>query len=329
MADLLREIWPGILIGDKDEFFDNDFFLSHGRNMNAFVDENDRINFAYKGGRPGITKNFRSDGTTTLPVFQRTDVPEYVDMDNYSTDQIHLPKVDLYALPYDKWGSLLEDARLALVDAIAKEGIWKVGPQEDSANTPVVETPSGNSAALDGFESITRQDIIKLRIELDEKYPGLKNAKWWLLVDTYAYWWLVDNDDVLKAQYGQNAPIGVLMSKLTNTPAAKGREPIPLEIGNFMLYADSRTPWYKSSDSTKYAYGATVNQATEFKSAIAYVENETFVTGMGATQIFDQLRDPATQADIASFLTRAYVGPWGVDNANLKHAGAILRKPNA
>lgn len=327
MADLLREIWPGILVGDEETFFENNTFLSHGVNMNYAVD-NDRINLAYKGGRPNIHVNFRTDGTTTLPIFDREDTPDFIEMDNFSTDRMILPKVDLYALPYNKWDSLLADARLALVESIAVRGMWKVGPQSDTAKTPIHVIDSGNPEASDAHKAILRKDIVALRIRLDNQYPGLKDAKWHLVVDNAAYWYLVDNDDVLKAQYAQNAPIGILLSRINGGASkAQGREPIPLEIGNFMLYADNRTPWYKASDSTKFALGASYNSATDFKSAIAYVENKTFCAGLGTTEMFDNLRDPGMQADLASFLTRAYVGPWGSTDANLMHAGAILRRP--
>lgn len=314
MANLLTEVWPGILIGDKDKFFENETFLSHGRNMNAFV-ENDRINFAYKGGRPGVTKNFRTDGTTKLPIFQRTDIPDYVDMDNYSTDVVQLPKVDLYALPYDKWSSLLDDSRAALQDRIATEGLWNIGPAANAAKTPIVTTADGNAEADDGYEGITEVELKALRVKLDKQYPGRKNAEWFLVVDVSAYWQMVNTIAVLKEQwYRQTA--GNVFSDLPM-----------LKLYNFMIWADDRTPWYKASDSTKYAYGAAYTVDTDFKSAVAYVRNETFVTGLGTTEVFDNLRDPETQSDMASFLTRAYIGPWGKTTANLELAGAILRKP--
>ncbi|PHN00602.1 hypothetical protein [Flavilitoribacter nigricans] len=331
MAGLLKELWIDLLIGDVDEFFDNDHFLSHGANMSYAV-ENDRINFTYKGPRPNIVKNFRTDGDTELDVYMRTDVADYVDLDNYSTEQMVLPRVDLFALPYDKKQSLLQDMRLALVDRIAVEGIWNIGPAATATKTPVISAATANPDAGDGYDAIVRSDITNLRILLDIQYPGLKNADWQLMVDSYTYWYLVNNDDILKAQYSNSAPIGAILSKISNgglTGKAMGREPIPLQIAGFTLYCDDRTPWYKASDSTKFAYGATYTVDTDFKSAIAYVPGQTFCTALGSTELFEQNQHPGKQADLASFLTRAYIGPWGQTASNLKHAGAILRQPHS
>lgn len=334
MAGLLKELWIDLLIGDVDEFFDNDHFLSHGADMSYAVD-NDRINFTYKGPRPGIVKNFRTNGSTELSAYLRTDIPEYVDLDNYSTEQMVLPRVDLFALPYDKKASLLEDMRRALIDRIAVDGIWNIAPASNQTQTPVIAAAATNPDAGDGYDAIVRTDITNLRILLDIQYPGLKNADWQLMVDSYTYWYLVNNDDILKAQYSNSAPIGAILSKISSggaTGKAMGREPIPLQIAGFTLYCDDRTPWYDADDSTKFAYDPSspnYTVDTDFKSAVAYVPGQTFCKALGSTELFDQNNHPGKQADLASFLTRAYVGPWGQTATNLKHAGAILRKPHS
>ena len=312
---LIKELWIDLLIGDAEEFFKNDMFLSHGVDMTFAVD-NDFVNFTYKGARPGITKNFRTDGTTQLPINDRTDVPDKHPLDNYSTDQMILPKVDLFGLPYDKKASLMEDGRLSLVDEIASEGMWAIGPAADAVNTPVVTTPGTNALASDNYRRITEVELKALRLALDSKYPGLKKANWYLVVDTDAYWDMIDNISVLQTQYGHLASLGTVASDLP-----------PLKLYNFNIYCDNRTAWYNNADSTKLAYGATVTPGTHYKSAVAYVEQKTFAKALGSTEMFETEADAGKQADIVSFLTRAYVGPWGQTTANLKHAGAILRTP--
>lgn len=320
MADLIQSLWIDVLIGDKEEFFENDTFLSHGYNMNYAV-ENDEINFAYKGPRPGVTKNFRTDGTTQLPIHDRTDVPEKYGLDNYSTDQFMLPKVDLFGLPYDKKASLLEDSRLALVDSIASEGLWAISPLAHIAGqTPLVKADSANAAATDSYDLILEADIMALRIAIDKAYPGLKKAPWMLAVDTDAYWGLVKNSSILAEQYKYNMKPGNIMSEMPM-----------LQIYGFTIWCDDRTAWYNHSSEQKIAYNATTpgyTVGTSWKSAVAYVPQKTFCTAIGTSEMFEKLRDPGTQADFVSFLTRAYVGPWGTTPANLKHVGAILRRPN-
>lgn len=329
MAGLLAELWLDLLIGDTEEFFQNDVFLSHGVDMSYAV-ENDRINFAYKGPRPGIVKNFRSNGSTTLPVHDRTDVADYLDLDNFSTEQFMLPRVDLFALPYDKRQSLVADSRAALIDYIATEGMWNVAPPADSAKTPVIKTPSGNAEnTTDNYKKITDADILTLRLELDKKYPGLKNANWMLAVDVNTYWDLVSTIGLLKDQYAYKANRGNILS---GDMSGNMRTPIPLEIYNFTLWADDRTPWYDASDDTKLAYNASspnYTVGTDFKSAFAYVPNLSFCTALGSAEVFETLRDAGKQADFVSYLIRAAITPWGQTAANLKYMGAILRIPHA
>jgi len=320
MPDLIKSIWIDLLIGDKEEFFENDTFLSHGMNMSYAV-ENNEINFSYKGPRPGVTKNFRSDGMTELPIHDRTDTPEKVGLDNYSTDQFMLPKVDLFGLPYDKKASLMEDSRLALLESIAVEGLWAISPAAHIAGqTPIIKADSANGAATDNYDLILEADIMNLRIALDKAYPGLKKANWMLAVDTDAYWGLVKNSTILAEQYKFQMSTGNILS---DTP--------DLKIFNFTIWCDDRTAWYNHSTEQKIAYNATTpgyTVGTSWKSALAYVPNKTFCTAIGTTQMFDKLNDPAKQADFVSFLSRAYVGPWGETAANLKYVGAIQRRPN-
>lgn len=327
MAGLLAELWLDVLIGDAEEFFQNDIFLSHGVDMSFAVD-NDRINFAYKGPRPGITKNFRTNGTTVLPVHDRTDTPDYLDLDNYSTDQFLLPRVDLFGLPYDKRQSLVEDSRAALIDRIATEGLWAIAPDADSAKTPVIKTPIGNDTNTgDNYKKITDADILKLRLALDKKYPGLKNSIWMLRVDTDTYWDLVATNSLLRDQYAYNASRGNLLS---GDQQGSERMMIPLTIYNFTIWADDRGPWYDADDDTLLAYNPsspTFTVGTDLKSAVAYVPQKTFCTALGSAEVFETLRDSGKQADLVSYLIRASVTPWGQTAANHKHMGAILRTP--
>ena len=315
MADLFKDLWIEALIGDKEEFFDNSKFLSHGRNFNDQV-ENDYINFAYKGGRPGVTKNFKSNGTTELPVFMRTDVPDKIQLDNYSTDQLQINFEETMLIAYDKKSSMMEDARLSLVEEMASEGMWEVGPAGNTAKTPVITVNSGNPL-VDSYRVILRPDLIAMRKAIDKKYPGYKKRVWNMVMDVDAYWELIARDEILQDQY-KHVLNARERGEMFNMPT--------LLIAGFEIDCDERTAWY-SDVNTKLAYGSTPTIGTHLKSTLVYLKNETFITAVGTTKVFDQLNHPGKQADLTSFLVRSYVGPWGMTQANLKHAAAILRTP--
>lgn len=306
---LEKELWVDMLIGDREEFFSDDEFLADGVDMSYAVDKNEHIHFAYKGPRPNVTKN----PTYPLTKFKRTDIPESVKIDAYATDVIEVPAIDVHALPYDKKQSLLEDSRLALRAEIASEGIWAVAPADNSSSqTPVVNT-SGTTVDGNGYKLIVKEDLKALRTELDLKYPGLKNMQWVLLLDPASYWGLVNDDPNLQIQFAINDMRGSVGS---NQPLTN--------YYNFRIRCEGRTPWY-SSTGTKLPYGATPTIGLDLPSATAYVSNKSFCTGLGSTDMFNQDNEPCYQADFASFLQHAYVGPWGMDPTKYKHMGAIIR----
>ena len=320
---LFTEAWLPYIIPNRDEFFSNRRFLSHGVNMNAFV-ENDKIHMAYKGGRRTIVKNFKTNGTTTLPFEVRTDIPDEIVLDNYSTAVSVIPADDMMRLPYDKKVDMFMDDRESIADELTKEGMHKIAPV-NSVKTPVILVPNGNTVSLiDSYRIYTRDDFKVARAKLDEAYPGRMQQAYWCFMDVVAYLEFISNDDILKTQYGNI--IGGMMGKIFDLNAIASSELPPINIHGIWIYPDSRNPWYVDVD-TKVAYGAAPTVGAHLKGAVIYVANDTFATALGTISIFDNTKDPAKQADLWSLLQRAYIGPKGVTAANFTKAAAILRTP--
>lgn len=310
MAGLNKEVWLNMLIGGNENFWQADWFLQMGVDMTQYVEMNEYVNFAHKGGTPNVLKN----ATYPLPVVTRTDIPDKVPMSKYSTECTKLPYVSLMNLAYDKKDSVLKDHREALINQVATEGLWVVSPYQNTANTPVITTDAGNSAAADGYKAITSKDIMNLRVKLDKAYPRLKNARWILVMDAVAFWDLVENNTVLKGQIQHLGKIGeVFLPRVF--------------YHGFEIIMDDRTPYY-TSGNVRVAYGATVNTAGgDRPSATAFVANTSFEVAIGQAKMFMQEDEPTYQADFASFLLPASVSPWSLDlQTNLKFLGAIIRK---
>jgi hypothetical protein len=313
---LIPSVWIPYFIGDSDQFFNDDTFLADGVSQQQYVN-NDEINFTYKGtdmDEDDIVEDFTTDGTSELGIHMREDVPDKIAMTSFSTKQIVIPSDDMLLLPYDKKTSLFNNARAALKRRIAMKGIHLIAPV-NSAKTPVILIPTGNTNGTDGYKLVTRTDFITLRKLLDKKYPGKNKSTWKAMVSTDVYWDLIANDSILAAQYGQQIKPGDILTS-----------PV-LNIANIMIYVDDRTAWYTDAN-TKLAYGSTPTPGTHLPSIQVYFPKETFINGLGATEFFSQEKHPGKQADLASFRTRAYVGPWGQTAGNFQHAGAILRRPN-
>lgn len=307
MANLKKETWIDLLVGKDNEFLHlSAWFFAHGINMDAFV-ENDRINFTHKGTIPGVTKN----PTYPLTTVSRTDLPDYLPLAPYATDRFKLPKVDLFALPYDKRKSILEDFRMALMNAIAKEGIWNVSPFENTNATPMVDATG--AADANGNKLVNAADVLALRKRLNKAYPALKDAAWVLVVDTDSYWNLA-NDEVVKLQIAQKNMVGDVNVKGIN-------------FHNFEIIEDNRTPFYDATTGERITYGASPVLGTDWHSATAYIKNKSFARAMGSVDFFDDQKDSEYQADFGSFLLHSYVGPLSANlEDNLKFLGGILRK---
>lgn len=314
--NLIPDIWIGYLIGDKEEFFNDDAFLADGVDLSYTV-ENDYVNFAYKGtdiDEGDIVEDFVTDGDSELETHVRTDTAEKYKLKAYSTPQLVIPYEEMQLLPYDKKVSMMDNARDAVRRKIATRGIYDIAPV-NSAKTPVISIPSGNTNGGDGYKQVTRADFITLRKLLDAKYPGLIGRNYKAIVDIDTYWDLVNNDSILAAQYANQVKAGDIL----NTPM--------LSIANFIIMADNRTAGY-TSVSAKLAFGATFTPGTHLKSVQVYFPKKTFATALGSTKLFSNPDDAGKQADVTSFRTRAYAGPWGETASNFKHAAAILRIPN-
>lgn len=310
MAGLNKEVWLSLLIGANENFWQSDWFLSMGVDMSIYVESNEFVNFANKGDTPNVLKN----ATYPLPVVTRTDVPDKVPMNKYSTECVKLPYVDMMKLAYNKKDSVLKDHRESLVNQVATEGLWVVSPYQNTAKTPVVDTDAGNAAASDTFKVITSKDIMNLRVKLDKAYPALKKARWVLVMDAIAFWYLVENDVTLKGQIQNTGKIGEVW--------------LPrVFYHGFEIVMDDRTPYYTSA-GVRVAYGATVNTAGgDRPSATAFVDQRSFEVAIGTAKMFSKEDDPEYQADFASFLLPASVSPWSFDlQTNLQFLGAIIRK---
>lgn len=308
---LTREFWTKTLVGkDNEHLYDNNWILQKGVKMDSFVDAYDVLHFTHKGTFGQLIKN----PTYPLPRASRVDIPDSISLEPYATEQFILPAVELHALPYDKRKSVLNDQREEISNGLASEGVWNIGPYENTPQTPMIDA-SGNVSAMDGYRIIEPDDIVKLRIALNRAYPKLKNAAWNLVLDSVSFWTIVSKNEVIKTQMMYRNMVGKV-----NIDAE-------VDLYGFNLICDDRTAFYDSTNSRRMPYGSTPVQGTDFMSANAFVDNKSYITALGSTKFFDDRNDSGMQADMGSFLKHAYIGNMSGDNqTNLKYMGGILRK---
>lgn len=308
MATLKKGLFLRLLVGKDNEYLHDNWFIKTCVNMDRYVDDNNWLNFSHKGTLAGgVTKN----PTYPLPLVQRTDTPDRVYCAPYSSPAGYLPRIETHALPYDKKPTILKDERDGLMDEIVTEGLWNCSPFENTLNTPIIQA---TGALKNGYRTITGDDIKRLRVALNQRFPALKNAKWLLILDTENYWDLSLEDEVLRAQMMRKKYGDVSVGDISYL--------------GFVLKEDDRSPYYDGTTMQRLPYGAAPVIGTDLRGATAYVENKTFASGFGKAQMFEDKNAATLQGDVVSFLQHAYVGPFSEDlQSNLTYMGSIQRTP--
>lgn len=314
MLSLYKQIWLADLI--SHDFLELDWFLPHGKNYDPFV-ENDQINFQHKGALPDVVVNPLANSLYPLAISQRTDTPDFVELDNFATKPTRIYALETISLSYDKRQSVLQDHRNALIEAVGANGMWNISPTANKASTPIIQTDNGNTNG-EAYKLITKNEIHKLRVALNKKYKTKRmDVPWVLVMDTESFWGMVNNDENLQTQYREQGSEGNVSGAF-------------FKYYGFEIHEDNRTAWYSDVD-TKLAYGSNIVQGTHLPSCIAYVKDKTFYTARGTVDMFGQEKEPTFQADVYSFLLRAKVDLFGKNAASNQEewSGAILRTPNA
>lgn len=303
-----RRVFIKLLRGRDNEYLHDNWLLKTFMNVDRYVNDNDEIDFAHKGtmsGRP--VKN----ATYPLPFAKRQDIPDSIKLNYYSSPVGLMPKVDLHALQYDKKKSELKDMRDDLMEDIVTEGLWNCSPFEDTNKTPMIQA---TGPVVNGYKTIVGDDLKRLRIVFNQRMPRYKNKKWHLILDSESYWGLAHGNDILKAQMKMKQVGDVNVSEINYL--------------GFCLHEDDRMPYYGASNRQRLPYGATPVIGSDIRGATAYVDNYTFMAGFGRLELFDQKNNPVYQADMASYLQWAYVGPYSKDaRTNLSAMGGIYSTP--
>lgn len=156
---LLTELWEGELV-DKMRWTDRPW-MQRIMDKNQYVNKN-MINLAEIGVDPEVLIN---NTTYPIPTSGREDTPLAVALHKYETENTKIPDDELYALPYDKKGSVINQHKVSLEIQIAKHGLHQMAPAADSSTTPIVTT-TGNADDY-GRKRLTPTDIIKLKDRLD------------------------------------------------------------------------------------------------------------------------------------------------------------------
>jgi len=123
---------------------------------------NDVIKLNEIGADPAVLIN---NNTYPIPVSTRTDTSTSISLFKYDTENTSIPDDEIYALPYDKPGSVQEQHRETLEETTQAHALHSLAPMSNTANTPVLETTGPDDG--NGRLRLIYTDLVRLKKQLD------------------------------------------------------------------------------------------------------------------------------------------------------------------
>lgn len=246
---------------------------------------NNVINLAELGADPTLLIN-----NTTYPITTaaRTDDNIALVLNKYDTTNTKVTRDELYALPYDKPGSIIEQHKLVIDEGTRQHGLWNLTIAGNTGTTPLVET-TGAERFSSSRRSCTTNDIIALKNRLDAlKAP--QQGRCLVMCSQHINELLVE-DQSFQLRY-QNHTEGKLVTR----------------YHGFDIYEDSYNPVFTAANAKK-AYGA-ASAGTDRNASVCFIAERTF-QATGTTEMFyrDATMDPENRETVVGFQLYHIVAP--------------------
>lgn len=284
LAGVLTEVWTGEMIktlrsGDKATWLD-------GIPDYSQYAQNDVIHLVDMGGDPDVLVN-----NTTYPIDIQTltDGDKALTLDKFTTKATSVTDDELYALSYDKMGSVKERHASAILVKKFGKAIHAIAPASTAAKTPVIATTGATEdGATTGRKMLTRVDIITMKKKFDEAQVPTDGRRLVLCADHVSD--LLNSDQKFAEQY-YNYQTG----KIAN-------------LYGFQVYEYVNNPIY-STAGAKVAYG-TAAGTNEYQASVAFYEkNIAKVTGSTKFYYSAAENDPLSHRNLLNYEHRFLIIP--------------------
>jgi len=243
---------------------------------NSWVN-NDIIDLTEIGVDPSVLIN---NTTYPISVTARTDDSTPVKLKKFDTTNTKVTDDELYALPYDKIGSVQEQHRLTLEEVTAMYGLHSLAPAENGANTPVLETTGADDGT--GRKRLVSKDVIALKAAFDKlKIPSANRVL--VLSSIHASDLLIE--DLNFAQRYQNTTAGV----------------IAMNFYGFKVYEHGYNPVYDGTSLEKKAYGATGASTDRNASTAFHAPHAVKATGSAKRYLRKAEDNPETRESVMGY----------------------------
>lgn len=288
MAGVYREVWTKAL---KEELSasENASFLEgiedYSQHVKDVGDESQVIHLTYMGVEPDVLIN-----NTTYPIPEQAlgeeDIP--VSLDKYQTKVTPITDDELYALSYDKIGTVKRKHGKAITKNKYKKAIHSIAPS-NGTNTkmPVLVTTGVDDGT--GRKRLQLKDLVALKTKLDDLEVPEEGRRLVLCTDHI-------NDLLLLDQSFKQQYYNYTTGKLAN-------------MYGFEVYSYVAMPYYNPTTKVKLSFGA-VPSATDRKASV-FFSMERVVKASGWVKMYysESKTDPATQTNRVNFRNHYIVMP--------------------
>jgi len=280
LEGLYRELWTAELL---DKFRHTHRWLERVPNQNDYVD-NDVIHLVDLGADPGVLIN---NTAYPIPTISQDDQDIAIKLKRFDTENTRIPDRELYALPYDKEGTVLRKHRMALEQQTAKYGLYSLAPASDTTETPIVETTGSTKA--NGRKALTEEDLITAQGKLDDL--GVPEEGRILVLCNQHKQDILGFSEEFRSQY-KNIAQGSVKPNLYG----------------FEIYTDAYNPRYDSSNN-KRAFMAASQSSDRDASVMFYQERAFKATGSVQEYIQRAEQDPHNRSTVLGFTLHHIVLP--------------------
>ena len=274
MEGIYTEVWTGELVKKLNAGLQATFLNGipdYSTNVN-----NEVIHLVDVGGDPDVLVN---NTTYPIPIQDLADGDIAIGLDKFQTKATRVTDDELYAISYDKFGSVVERHRESIVTVKYKKFAHALAPYSHTAKTPVIQT-SGEKDAVSGRNKLTPKDIIALKRAFDNMEVPEDGRVLVLCPDHVND--LIELDQSFKDKY-YNYTSGKLMN-----------------MYGFEVYTFVNAPYF-NKNGVKLAYNA-VPTATDHKGSFAFYRPRMF-RAQGSTKMYysEAATNPQTQENLVNF----------------------------
>ncbi|HRS19627.1 MAG TPA: hypothetical protein P5243_08985, partial [Bacteroidales bacterium] len=136
MAGIYAEVWTGEMIKAFRNSMESLGWINRIRSYDQYA-QNDVIHFVNLGGDPTVLVN-----NTTYPIGieNLNDADKAISLDKFQTKATRVTDDELYAITYDKMGSVIERHRESIDQKKYAKALHALAPSSHAAKTPVLLT---------------------------------------------------------------------------------------------------------------------------------------------------------------------------------------------